>query len=146
MSVTASATIDSILKTPSAVVPRRWPIRCSGPAWRRRTHRPDSCVGHRAAMSRLSKPTPLREAWLRAFRSGLRLLRRYGVGERRATHSGRYERCGGALTWTPSEGYVAQLQHSGSMLSSYKQLSRLLTAGRPRACRRGDRLRGRHRP
>ena len=29
-------------------------------------------------------------------------------------------------TWTPSEGYVAQLQHSGSMLSSYKQLSRLL--------------------
>ncbi len=127
VSVTASATIDSILKTPSAVVP---------PSLADSLFRAGMEASH--ASSGFMR---------RASGGNVSSFETYAPS--RGVVTGRFDPASGSYgvtvsvsgeqpivavmngvvvlsTWTPSEGYVAQLQHSGSMLSSYKQLSRLL--------------------
>ncbi len=127
VSVTASATIDSILKTPTAVVPPSYAdslLRAGMEA----SHASEGFMRRASGgnVASFEAYAPSRGVVTERFdpASGS-----YGVTVSVSGEQPIVATMNGVVvlsTWTPSEGYVAQLQHSGSMLSSYKQLSRLL--------------------
>ncbi|MDE6183321.1 MAG: M23 family metallopeptidase [Rikenellaceae bacterium] len=126
ISVTASATVDSILKSPAAVLP---PSLVDS-LFRASMGTSGSLVVHGRATD--GKPTafelyaPSRGVVVDYFdpSSGSNGVTVSVSGEQPIVAV-----TDGVMvlsTWSPAEGYITQLQHGGSMLSVYKRLSRLI--------------------
>lgn len=126
VSVTASATIDSILKTPTAVVPPS----LADSLFRLGMEQNEGNRGKKnttgGKMSTFEFYSPSRGVVIKHFDPS---SNNFGVNVSVSKEQPIVAVTDGVIvltTWTPEEGYIVQVQHGGSMLSVYKQLSQLL--------------------